>query len=61
MAWQHKSLADICMQRKDAGRNGGKTLNQIVEHPARDSLVGRAWHPGVGRERAPGISGRSAL
>jgi hypothetical protein len=54
MAWQHKSLADICMQLKDTSRNGGKTLNQIMEHAARDSLVGWAWKPGAGREPAPG-------
>lgn len=54
MGWQHKSLADICMQLKDASRNGGKTLNQIIEHAARDSLVGWAWKPGAGREPAPG-------
>jgi hypothetical protein len=54
MAWQHQSLADICMQLKDASRNGGKTLHQIVEHSARDSLVGWAWKPGAGREAASG-------
>jgi hypothetical protein len=54
MAWQHKSLADICMQLKDTSRNGGRTLDQIMKHAARDSLVGWAWKPGVGREPAPG-------
>jgi len=54
MAWQHKSLADICMQLKDPARNGGRTLSQIVEHSGRDSLVGWAWKPGAGREPAPG-------
>ena len=54
MAWQHKSLVDICMQLKDTSRNGGRTLNQIMDHAARDSLVGWAWKPGAGREPAPG-------
>jgi len=54
MAWQHKSLADICMQMKDPSRNGGRTLDQIIEHVARDSLVGWAWKPGPGRDPAPG-------
>ena len=54
MAWRHKSLADICGQLKDSSRNGGRTLNQIVEHVAHDSLVGWAWKPDVGREAAPG-------
>ena len=54
MAWQHKSLADICTQLKDTSRNGGRTLDQIMKHAARDSLVGWAWKPGAGREPAPG-------
>ena len=54
MAWQHKSLADICTQLKDPARNGGRTVSKIVEHSARDSLVGWAWKPGAGREPAPG-------
>ena len=54
MAWQRKSLAEICMQLKDPARNGGKTLNEIVEHMTHDSLVGWAWKPGAGREPAPG-------
>ena len=54
MAWQQKSLAEICAQLKDPARNGGKTLPQIVEHAAHDSLVGWAWKPGGGRAPAPG-------
>jgi len=54
MAWQTKSLAQICEQIKDTRRNGGKTLAQIEEHMAHDSLVGWAWMPGGTREQAPG-------
>jgi hypothetical protein len=54
MAWQHRSLADICAQIKDPARNGGHSLKEIVEHMAHDSLVGWAWNPGGGREPAPG-------
>ena len=54
MAWQGKSLREICLQLKDATRNGGRSLSQIREHMAKDSLVGWAWHPGVGRSPAPG-------
>jgi len=54
MAWQGRSLAEICGQVKDPARNGGHTLAEIVEHMARDSLVGWAWSPGVGRKSAPG-------
>jgi len=54
MAWQGKSLAEICEQVKDPARNGGRTLAQIYEHMAKDSLVGWAWHPGTNRTAAPG-------
>ena len=54
MAWQTKSLGQICEQIKDPRRNGGKTLAAIQEHMARDSLVGWAWTPGGSREPAPG-------
>ena len=32
MAWQGKTLGEICRQIKDPARNGGKTLPRIVEH-----------------------------
>lgn len=54
MAWQGKSLAQICAQIKDPARNGDKTLGQIVEHAAKDPLVGWGWAPGADREPAPG-------
>jgi len=54
MAWQNRSLADICEQIKDTRRNGGKSLAAIHEHMARDSLVGWGWAPGGQREPAPG-------
>jgi hypothetical protein len=54
MAWQTKSLGQICEQIKDPRRNGGKTLAAIHEHMAHDSLVGWGWMPGGNREPAPG-------
>jgi hypothetical protein len=54
MAWQTKSLGQICAQIKDPKLNGGKTLAAIQEHMAHDSLVGWAWRPGGKREPAPG-------
>ncbi|MEZ0242880.1 MAG: Isoquinoline 1-oxidoreductase subunit [Sphingomonas sp.] len=54
MAWEGKSLAEICAQLKDPKRNGGKTLAQIAEHNAHDGLVGWGWNPGAGRAPAPG-------
>ena len=58
MAWQGKSAAAICRQIKDPARNGGRTLDQIHEHMASDTLVGWAWHPGAGRRPAPGTQQR---
>jgi hypothetical protein len=54
MAWQGKSLGEICALIKDPAKNGGRTLDQIVDHMAHDDLVGWGWHPGAGREPVPG-------
>ncbi len=54
MAWQGRTLRQICELIKDPGRNGGRSLAQIRSHLAEDHLVGWAWHPGDGREPAPG-------
>ena len=54
MAWEDKTLGEICRQIKDPERNGGKTLAEITEHMAHDSLVGWGWQPGAGREPVPG-------
>jgi hypothetical protein len=54
MAWEGKTLGEICAQIKDRNRNGGKSMAQMVEHMAHDSLVGWGWHPGAGRTPAPG-------
>ena len=56
MAWQGKSLAEICSQIKDPARNGGKSMAELVEHMAEDSLVGWGWAPGHG----PGARARHA-
>lgn len=54
MAWQKRSLGQICEQLKDRRRNGNKSLAQIHEHMAHDSLVGWGWAPGANRQPAPG-------
>ena len=54
MGWIDASLGEICEQIKDPERNGGKTLEELHEHNAHDGLVGWGWHPGDGREPAPG-------
>jgi hypothetical protein len=54
MAWQGKTLREICLQIKDTTRNGQRSLEDIHKHMATDPLVGWAWHPGEGRVPAPG-------
>jgi cytochrome c5 len=54
MAWEGKSLGDICRQIKDKDRNGGRDLALLQEHVAKDDLVAWGWRPGEGREPAPG-------
>ncbi len=54
MGWQGRTLGQICEQIKDPARNGGKTLAQIHEHMAHDTLVGWGWAPGGKRQPAPG-------
>lgn len=54
MAWEGKSLGEICEQVKDTERNGGKNLQELVHHMAEDSLVGWGWNPGKGRTPVPG-------
>jgi mono/diheme cytochrome c family protein len=54
MAWEGKTLGEICTQIKDRERNGGRSLEDLVHHIGSDTLVGWAWAPGFGRRSAPG-------
>lgn len=54
MAWQGKTLGQICEQLKDPERNGGKSPEEMAHHMEADHLVGWGWHPGKGRSPAPG-------
>ncbi|MBR0814389.1 Isoquinoline 1-oxidoreductase subunit [Bradyrhizobium diazoefficiens] len=54
MAWEGKSLGEICRQLKDVQLNGGRDLAALQEHIAKDDLVAWGWNPGEGRKPAPG-------
>jgi hypothetical protein len=54
MAWQGKTLGQICVQIKDKDRNGGKDMAALIKHMAEDELVGWGWNPGARRTAAPG-------
>jgi len=56
MAWEGKTLAQICTQLKDPTRNGGRDVAAILKHVVTDSLVKWAWAPGPGRAPAPGTN-----
>lgn len=53
MAWQGKTLGEICRQLLDPARSH-MTRDELLRHLAQDELVGWAWHPGGDREPAPG-------
>ena len=53
MVIQGKTPRELCEQLKDPARNGGKTLQQIIEHVTSDKLVGWGWNPGEGRTLPP--------
>ncbi len=54
MAWEGRSLGEICAQIKDRARNGDRDLATLLHHVSEDTLVGWAWSPGAGRTPAPG-------
>jgi hypothetical protein len=53
MVFEKKTPAEICAQIKNPAKNGGKTLDQLVEHMAHDPLVLWGWAPGPGRTLPP--------
>lgn len=54
MAWEGKTVGQICEQLKDPNRNGSRDVPGLIKHVTTDSLVLWGWNPGVGREPAPG-------
>ena len=54
MAWEGKTVAEICRQIKDPARNGNRPVASLIDHIGKDTLVGWAWAPGFGRTPAPG-------
>jgi hypothetical protein len=59
MAWEGKTVAEICAQLKDPARNGGRKVEDLIHHIGSDTLVGWAWHPGFGRSPAPGTQAQA--
>lgn len=59
MAWEGRTVSQICEQIKDPKRNGNRTPHDLVEHIGKDTLVGWAWNPGFGRKPAPGTQAQA--
>jgi len=55
MGWEGLDDHRLADAIKDLNRNGHRTLAQIQDHMAHDTLVAWAWNPGAGR-RSPQIS-----
>jgi hypothetical protein len=53
MVFEGKSPKELAEQLKDPARNGHKTLQQLITHVSKDTLVLWGWHPGDGRTKPP--------
>ena len=60
MAWEGRSPAELCAQLKDRARNGGRNLDQVVDHVGHDAFVAWGWSPGADRPAAPGTQAEFA-
>jgi hypothetical protein len=49
MVFVGRPAAALCRQIKDPKQNGGRSLEQLLDHVANDDLVGWGWNPGDGR------------
>jgi hypothetical protein len=53
MVFVGRSPAELCKQIKDLKQNGGRSLQALFDHIAKDDLVGWGWNPGDGRTLPP--------
>jgi hypothetical protein len=54
MAWVGRTPDQLCEQLSDRGRNGGRSLAEVVDHVGHDAFVAWGWSPGADRPPAPG-------
>ena len=53
MKWEGLSRVEIAQSMLDPARNGGRTLDEIVEHLTEHELVLWAWEPGIDASGRP--------
>jgi hypothetical protein len=53
MVFVGRSPAELCKQIKDPKQNGERSLEKLLDHVAKDDLVGWGWSPGDGRTLPP--------
>ena len=53
MGWTGLSGGELCRTVLDPGKNGGRTVADLVRHMTTDKLVLWAWQPGRGRSVPP--------
>jgi hypothetical protein len=53
LVFQGKSPRELADRLKDPKSNGGRTLEQVLDHVEHDELVLWGWEPGGGRTQPP--------
>jgi hypothetical protein len=53
MVFAGRSPGELCRQIKDPKQNGGRSLQNLLDHVGSDDLVGWGWKPGDGRSLPP--------
>jgi cytochrome c5 len=53
MVFEGRSPKELAAQLKDPDKNGHKTLQQLIAHVSKDTLVMWGWNPGDGRTLPP--------
>lgn len=53
MVFEGRSARELALQLKDPNQNGHKTLQQLITHVSKDTLVLWGWNPGDGRTKPP--------
>src|SRR3984893_15859438 len=53
MVFVGRSPTQLCNQIKDPKQNGGRNLEALTDHIAKDDLVGWGWNAGEGRTLPP--------